>query len=87
MPDSCDLFLTSVQKKMDIAVFDSIKSVVEDSFDGGVYTGTLENDGVGIPELGDDVDRPNWPTRSTSTARRSSTVAQYGLPELTGVSE
>lgn len=55
VPDSCDLFLTSVQKKMDIAVYDSIKSVVDDDFTAGVYTGTLENDGVGIPALGDDV--------------------------------
>jgi len=56
VPDSCDLFLTSVQKKMDVAVFDAIQSVVDDEFEGGLYTGTLENDGVGIPELSDDID-------------------------------
>jgi basic membrane protein A len=55
VPDSCDLFLTSVQKKMDVAVFDAIESVVNDEFEAGLYVGTLENDGVGIPELGDDV--------------------------------
>ncbi len=55
VPDACDLFLTSVQKKMDVAVFDSIKSVVDGEFSAGLYTGTLENDGVGIPELGSDV--------------------------------
>jgi basic membrane protein A len=53
--DACDLFLTSVQKKMDNAVFDTIQSVVDDDFDNEVYSGTLENDGVGIPELGEDV--------------------------------
>ena len=53
--DACDLFLTSVQKKMDNAVFDTIQSVVDDDFDNEVYSGTLENDGVGIAELGDDV--------------------------------
>ncbi|MCP4435631.1 MAG: BMP family ABC transporter substrate-binding protein [Actinomycetia bacterium] len=53
--DDCDIFLTSVQKKMDVAVFDSIKSVVDDNFEAGVYKGTLENEGVGIPELGSDV--------------------------------
>ncbi len=53
--DACDLFLTSVQKKMDNAVFDTIKSVVDGDFDNEVYSGTLENEGVGIPELGDDV--------------------------------
>jgi len=55
VPDACDLFLTSVQKKMDVAVFDSIKSVVDDDFKAGLYTGTLENDGVGIPEMGSDI--------------------------------
>lgn len=55
LPDDCDIFLTSVQKQMDVAVFDSIKSVVDGDFEAGVYTGTLENDGVGIPDLGDDV--------------------------------
>ncbi len=46
--DFCDLFLTSVQKKMDNAVFDTIKAALEDTFEGGLYVGTLENDGVGI---------------------------------------
>ncbi|MCB1271692.1 MAG: BMP family ABC transporter substrate-binding protein [Microthrixaceae bacterium] len=55
VPDACDLFLTSVQKKMDVAVYDSIKSVVDGEFEAGLYVGTLENDGVGIPELGSDV--------------------------------
>lgn len=52
VPDACDLFLTSVQKMMDVAVYDSIKSVVDGDFEAGLYVGTLENDGVGIPELG-----------------------------------
>lgn len=46
--DFCDLFLTSVMKNMDVAVFDAIESVVNDTFEGGLYTGTLENEGVGI---------------------------------------
>lgn len=50
IPESCDLFLTSIQKKMDNAVFDTIDSVVNDAFEGGLYVGTLENDGVGIPD-------------------------------------
>jgi basic membrane protein A len=44
----CDLFLTSVMKNMDVAVFDTINAAVEGNFEGGLYTGTLENDGVGI---------------------------------------
>jgi basic membrane protein A and related proteins len=44
----CDLFLTSVLKNMDVAVFDAIEDAVNDQFEGGLYTGTLENGGVGI---------------------------------------
>jgi basic membrane protein A len=43
-----DIILTSVLKNMDVAVFDTIKAVSDGTFKGGVYVGTLENDGVGI---------------------------------------
>ena len=72
MPDYCKFFLTSVQKKMDNAVFDAIKSVVDDDFKGGLYTGTLENDGVGIADY-QDVDSKvpqECRTRSTSTSQK-----------------
>lgn len=48
VPDACDLFLTSVQKKMDNAVYDTITAAAAGEFEGGLYVGTLENDGVGI---------------------------------------
>lgn len=51
IPDDCDLFLTSVQKKMDNAVFDITTAAAEGSFEGGLYVGTLENDGVGLAPL------------------------------------
>ncbi len=54
----CPLFLTSVMKNMDVAVFEAIKQVVEGTFEGGVFVGTLENNGVGIApyhEFEDDV--------------------------------
>ena len=51
VPDACDLFLTSVQKKMDNAVFDTIEGAVNGEFEGGLYSGTLENDGVGIADF------------------------------------
>lgn len=47
-PDICPLLLTSVMKNMDVAVFDAIQEAVDGSFEGGLYTGTLENEGVGI---------------------------------------
>jgi basic membrane protein A len=35
---------------MNVAVYDTVLAVLEDSFVGGLYVGTLENDGVGISE-------------------------------------
>jgi len=56
--DICDLLLTSVMKNMDVAVFDSIQAALNDEFEGGLYVGTLENEGVDIApynEFDDDV--------------------------------
>lgn len=44
----CDVVLTSAEKKMDVAVFEAVQRAVEGTFEGGVYLGTLENEGVGI---------------------------------------
>lgn len=46
----CSLFLTTVEKHMDVAVHESIESVLDDTFVSGLYVGTLENDGVGISD-------------------------------------
>jgi basic membrane protein A and related proteins len=47
-PEFQDVWLTSVMKNMDVAVFNAIKSVADGSFKGGTYLGTLQDDGVGI---------------------------------------
>jgi basic membrane protein A and related proteins len=47
------LMLTSVQKNMDNAVYDAMESVVNGNFEGGIYVGTLENDGVGLAPFHD----------------------------------
>ena len=47
-PEYEEIVLTSVLKKMDVAVFEAIRQVVEGTFEGGTYVGTLENDGVGL---------------------------------------
>jgi basic membrane protein A len=49
--------LTSVEKKMNNATFDLIRSVVEGTFSGGLYVGTLANEGVGISPFHDFEDR------------------------------
>jgi basic membrane protein A len=63
LPDDCQYFLTTVEKKMDNAVFDSIKSVVDDAFTGGVVQGTLENEGVDIADFNDWDDRVSQETK------------------------
>jgi basic membrane protein A len=47
-PDYQDIFITSVVKKIDNAVFDTAKAASEDNFSGDAYVGTLENEGVDI---------------------------------------
>jgi basic membrane protein A len=44
----CSLFLTTIEKHMNVAVEDSVQSVLDGTFQGGLYVGTLANDGVGI---------------------------------------
>ncbi len=44
----CPLFLTSIMKNMNTAVFDQVSAVVNGDFTGGLYSGTLENGGVDI---------------------------------------
>lgn len=50
-PDYANVILTSVLKKMDVAIFDTIQVAMADNFQGfggETYVGTLANDGVGI---------------------------------------
>jgi basic membrane protein A len=51
----CNQFLTTIEKHMNVAVYDSVLSVLDGNFVNGLYVGTLENDGVGIAEFLDTV--------------------------------
>ncbi len=51
-PGYGNVILTSVVKRFDVSVFDAVKQVVEGTFSGGVYVGTLENGGVDISPFG-----------------------------------
>jgi len=53
VPDFADIVLTSVLKNMDVTTMESIKMVIEDTFEGGVIVGTLENGGVGLAPFHD----------------------------------
>ena len=46
-----DVILTSVLKNMDVAVFEAVKAAKEGTFKGGIFTGTLSNNGVGIASV------------------------------------
>lgn len=45
------LVLTSMVKRCDVAVFNSIKSFVDKQFKGGIQTYGLENDGIGLTDF------------------------------------
>jgi basic membrane protein A len=46
-----DVILTSVLKNVNVAVYDATKSAVDGTFKGGMYTGTLANNGVGLASV------------------------------------
>ncbi|MBJ7381153.1 MAG: BMP family ABC transporter substrate-binding protein [Acidimicrobiia bacterium] len=48
LPGDCKYFLTTVEKRLDNAVFEAIESAVNDDFKGTVRTETLTNNGVGL---------------------------------------
>jgi len=48
VPDFADIVLTSVLKNMDVTTKESIKMVIDGTFEGGVIVGTLVNGGVGL---------------------------------------
>jgi basic membrane protein A len=52
-PEFHETYLTSILKNMDVAVFDAALAVAEGTFAGGVYVGTLANNGVGISSYHD----------------------------------
>jgi basic membrane protein A len=56
LADSKDYILTSMLKRVDIAVFDFVKSVSDNSFQAGTKKYDLSNDGVGYAISGGKVD-------------------------------
>lgn len=47
-PSDCSLFVTSVEKGIAVSVKDAVLAAANNTFQGGVYVGTLKNQGVGI---------------------------------------
>ena len=52
-PDFGPQIVTSVEKAMDVAVFEAIKSAQEGNFSSDPYVGTLENEGVSLAPFHD----------------------------------
>jgi basic membrane protein A len=67
----CPVVLTSVLKNMDIAVLEAVRESQEGTFTGGVYVGTLANNGVGFPmgEPGDNSRRSHESTGPSTSSR------------------
>ena len=56
-PDYASVILTSVMKEIGAAVYDTIESVINDTFDSAPYVGDLQNGGVGIAPWHDFADK------------------------------
>ncbi len=52
-PEYKSVYLTSVVKEIDAAVYDTVKTLSEGGTVGGTYTGTLANGGVGLASFHD----------------------------------
>jgi branched-chain amino acid transport system substrate-binding protein len=58
LPNEKDILISSTMKRLDKAVFSVIEAAVEGNFGGGgVYVGTLENEGVGVGPFHDFEDK------------------------------
>ena len=71
----CDLFLTSVLKNIDNAVFDAIETAAAGELDGEPYFGTLENDGVGLADFNEFEDEVPDELKDELEALRESIIA------------
>lgn len=49
--DYCDVLYTSVEKAMDVAVFDTIQAALDGNFTSERYVGTLENEGTQLSDF------------------------------------
>lgn len=52
-PEFGPQIITSVEKAMDVAVFDTIKAAIDGNFSSDPYVGTLENEGVSLAPFHD----------------------------------
>jgi basic membrane protein A len=53
LPRFCALFVTTVQERIAVAIEAALRDVVDGTFRGGAYVGTLRNGGVGLAPFHD----------------------------------
>jgi basic membrane protein A len=75
LPDACPVLLTSILKNMDVAVEAAIKSVTDGSFKGGVYNGTLDNNGVGLADYHNNASLVTASTQTELTQIKADLIA------------
>jgi len=75
LPDACPVLLTSILKNMDVSVEAAIKSAVDGSFKGGVYNGTLDNNGVGLSDYHANADKVTSAVQGELTAIKADLIA------------
>ena len=84
-PEFKEIYLTSVMKNMDNAVFDAIKLAQEGKFKGGVYVGTLANGGVGIAPFHEyDNKVPAWLKRELDEVKQKLIRGEININAILG---
>ncbi|RRD51454.1 BMP family protein [Arachnia propionica] len=81
-PDYKDVIITSVEKAMDVAVFDAIKAAKDGSFSAEEYVGTLANGGVNLSEFHDFDSKVSAETKSELEAIKADIIAGKIVVEL-----
>lgn len=74
-----DVILTSVLKNVNVAVYDATKSLVDGTFAGGVYVGTLANGGVGLADVAGASDELKGELEAASAALSDGSLTVDGV--------
>ncbi len=72
--------LTSMLKRLDIATYDTIASIVDDDFEGGHITYSLKNNGVGLPEINPNL-KSKW-IKVVNKHKRNIIIGDVVVPKI-----
>ncbi|MBX3063166.1 MAG: BMP family ABC transporter substrate-binding protein [Anaerolineae bacterium] len=74
-PEMKDVLLSSTQKKIDVAVYNYLKTVADASIQAGINTATLQNGGVGLASFHD------WDSRIPTDLKAQIQMASDGIKD------